>query len=93
MSDAHRTRFFYLFGEFENFPASNPIIVIVENYAPWAMRTCLKLLQSRGITKLDLKKKNFNQAQNMTYNSSVVKVDEISTQITPESSFTLFVRS
>lgn len=80
-------------GSFENFPASNPIIVIVENYAPWAMRTCLKLLQSRGITKQDLEKKNFNQAQNMTYNSSVVKVDEISTQITPESSFTLFVRS
>lgn len=79
-------------GSFENFPASNPI-VIVENYAPWAMRTCLKLLQLRGVTKLDLKKKNFNQAQNMTYNSSVVKVDEISTQITPESSFTLFVRS
>lgn len=44
-------------GSFENFPASNPIIVIVENYAPWAMRTCLKLLQLRGITKLDLKKK------------------------------------
>lgn len=80
-------------GSFDNFPASNPIIVIVENYAPWAMRTCLKLLQSRGVTKLDLKKKKFNQAQNMTYNSSVVKVDEISTQITSESSFTLFVRS
>lgn len=84
---------FTFLGSFENFPASNPIIVIVENYAPWAIRTCLKLLQSRGVTKLDLKKKTFNQAQNMTYNSCVVKVDEISTQITPESSFTLFVRS
>ena len=44
-------------GSFENFPASNPIIVIVKNYPPWAMRTCLKLLQSRSVTKLDLKKK------------------------------------
>lgn len=40
-----------------NFPASNPVIVIMENYAPWATRACLKLLQSRGVTKLDLKKK------------------------------------